>query len=254
MRNFAALLLFFISACSFEKPQKELTTEPQIARPEESLKKAPAVVKRSTVLLVIDQFTKCTGTIVAKDKILTAHHCFQGDEDASKVVVFFGPDAKTARFRRKGKGKARFHPKLDLAVFLIESLPEGFAPVPILPVTSQLAPGDGVVIAGYGSSSSEGLDYGKFLRWGKTNFTSYEEVVKYQGGITYRSILRFESPAEGSTVCGGDSGGPVYRKFKGRWGLTGVISGGPAFCEQYSETLAADPRPNASWILAPFSF
>jgi hypothetical protein len=94
------------------------------------------------------------------------------------------------------------------------------------------------------------------------------------GEVLYRSVLSFYSLADDllqhppgvyATTCPGDSGGPVYRWWNGRWGLSGIISGGPAPCTRFSAvqdavtgelhdglySVASDPRPapNRAWIL-----
>ncbi|NRA66471.1 MAG: trypsin-like serine protease [Pseudobacteriovorax sp.] len=247
---FALVTLAYSSLTGCHKPEPE-TSDLSIIRSELSILTAPKIVSESTVILDAG-FNYCSGTIVAEDKILTAAHCLDFVEDAQSIVVRFGPDLRSVRYGRVALGTPRIHPTLDLAVLQIENLPQGYYPAKIFPPSARLRKYDSVVIAGYGQTGSERDNFAEFLRWGTTKFDQFLSEVEYEDGSVYPSILRFRGRADQAAVCNGDSGGPIFRKIGDHWGLTGVISGGPVACEDFSESLASDPRPNSSWILQPF--
>ncbi|NRA66901.1 MAG: trypsin-like serine protease [Pseudobacteriovorax sp.] len=222
-----------------------------VTNPEGSVSTSPEIVRRSTVLLDME-YNYCSGTIVAEDKILTAAHCVSEPLSGEDIIVRFGPDMRDLRYGRVGIGKPRVHPRLDLAVIQIKGLPQGYQPAPIFDANVRLLQNDPVVLAGYGRTEAQKIDYAEFLRWGYSSFDQFMDEVSYGDGQVYRSILRFIAPIGGSSTCGGDSGGPIFREVNGQWGLTGVVSGGPIECHLSPETLGADPRPNRDWILAEF--
>lgn len=247
-----------LASCGAPVVVGENMSNPLVVRSQPSISTAPEIVKKSTVFLDIAGYSLCSGTIVAKNKILTAKHCVDSITDASEIIVRFGPDQSDSRHSRRAYGSPRQHSRLDLAVISIEDIPSNYSPATIFDPSASLSVGSEVVIAGFGKTSSEAFNAGRYMRWGKTHFTAFQAQIDYVDGSSYRSILQFNArtadgtwDSKGSAVCGGDSGGPVYRFFNNQWGLTGVISGGPVVCESgISESLAADPRPNKSWILA----
>jgi|GEM_PF-7092443 hypothetical protein len=251
---FAVSLAFLaLNACGRSDEIQSEDSATKIVRSESSIQSAPDIVRKSTVMLDIGGYTTCSGTIVAPDKILTAAHCVKDSPVASDIIVRFGPDMRSSQFGRMARGTPRVHPKLDLAVVRIDSIPASYEVAPIHPASVRLNAGDEVVIAGYGRTTSQATNWGEYLRWGKTKFTRFMDEIVYSDGQVFRSILQFNSQPTGSAVCGGDSGGPTYRLVNGTWGVLGVISGGPQACELFAESLTADARPNTNWILAPFN-
>lgn len=219
-----------------------------IAHPEPTIRTAPEIVKSSTVLLDM-AYTYCSGTIVSEERILTAAHCVKDLHDAQEIIVRFGPDVSDMRYGRLGRNQPKVHPKLDLAVVQFAGgVPSGYRVAPIFSADVRLYSGDEVILAGYGKTEAELENYAEYLRWGTTNFVTFLEQIDYSDGQQFRSILKFVDNVGQSATCGGDSGGPMFREVNGKWGLTGVISGGPRDCHLYGETLAADPRPNHTWI------
>ena len=224
---------------------------------EPNLDNSPTLyVANSTVGLVAPDGSTFSGAIVSNTRILTAVHCIHDFVEASQYTINFGSVVSNA-VSLHGVGKVRRHPMSDLGTIDLEApVPAGFLPVPVLPANS-LKAGQNVVAAGFGSTgpNSEGVYEGAntVLRWGWLTFEAWHAEVSLAspGGPNkiYRSVLSFVPGENGSNICLGDSGGPLYAQVDGSWGLTGVNSGVDGDCN--SSALASDPRANSSWIIAP---
>lgn len=251
LRVVGVILPILLGACGLDVVEDHRPPlDEQIVRPEETIRSAPAVIPKGSVILDFG-YSMCSGIIVARKKILTSHHCFEGWDDASRVKVLFGVDRRTITNTRRGVGVAKLHDRLDLAVFSIdEAIPGGYAPIPLWGSDFSLKSGTKVALAGYGSTAADVNNAGNFLRWGYANFREFFPEFRYDENTVYRSILAFSNGNKlTSASCGGDSGGPIVAEKNGEWRLVGVVSGSPVECGLNSETLAADVRPNHQWIL-----
>lgn len=242
------LLLVAFTACSPAAPTSPESTV-NVARPEASVKTAPKELVWSTVSLTMPQGT-CSGVLVSPTRVLTAAHCLDTLAAAELAVVRLGVDMRTPGVAFTGVGAVRVHPLLDLGTLdLSGPVPSPYTPAEILPVDARIAAGEGLVFGGYGRTRHDLTDEGQFLRWGRLSFESFVASFTYSSGETFRSVLTFVPGAKGSTACGGDSGGPIFKSHGGRYGLVGVISGSSDPCEDKDAgTFTADARPNTAWI------
>ncbi|MEP9379727.1 trypsin-like serine protease [Aquabacter sp. CN5-332] len=172
---------------------------------------APADVAARTVMIVSTRGASCTGTVLARDLILTAAHCVGPKADyavalvgggapqlipALRVALNPGFDAEQFRTRR---------PTPDLAlVKLAEPLPARFVPATLAANNGLPARGASFLIAGYGMTADGAEKTAGTLR--AVPLAS----VGNTGGIMTRL-----SPAEGggamlAGACTGDSGGPAF--------------------------------------------
>lgn len=171
----------------------------------------------------------CSGSLIAKNLIVTAKHCLM-DKEGQKIRVYFGDnteDAKEELYRNVIDYKVR-HPKdwtmtfpsFDVAWVKFEGeLPSPFRPLPILANASSLRPGDEIIQVGYGdhNPSVGQVDAGEKL-WGETR------LHRYINNPRFYHILLFHGE-EGQGSCHGDSGGPAYAKVNGDWHIIGVTNG-----------------------------
>lgn len=171
----------------------------------------------------------CTGTLIAKNLVVTATHCIEGQSPRSLVVTFgTTPDKAPAALKRRVLGGS-VHPLWetsadaekdngDISVLRIEgSAPEGFEPISILGNPEILKDGLDAVLAGFGLLSMKPQ-------------VEAERLMKAAVKLTDSKFGKTEiffAQHEGRGACHGDSGGPAFVQVKGKWVLVGVTSRAP---------------------------
>ena len=205
---------------------------------------APNEIAAQTVLIVSTRGASCSGTVLARELVLTAAHCVQPQanyaialvEDASPRLVrvarvMLHPGFDPAQFKTR-------RPTPDLAILkLSEPLPARYRAARLSPEATLPRPGDQFLLAGFGMAA-EGND-----RSAGTLRTLSLPAVGTTGGIMVRLSLGGATPAG---ACTGDSGGPVFKNGA----LTAVIGWttgpkGPGCGRVTGATLVAIQR---AWI------
>jgi len=145
------------------------------------------------------------------------------------------------------------HPKLDLATFELESAPGSpYSPMPLWGDGEYSIPvGHRIHVFGFGWRNLQNTTPAERAFRGVVEFLNFEEQVNFQGGVIFRSLLKFSSGTAQQGVRPGDSGGPAMGWTEGVWKQVGVTSGSiDGTVEASTETLIADVRPSRDWILA----
>jgi Trypsin len=159
----------------------------------------------------------CSGTIITRNSVLTAAHCFGSRFESLNVgKVQFKVAGKTFSSTKfvafpNWPVDEKFVEKGDVAIITFSS-PVPIKPAKILPLNSTLNIKERGLIAGYGLTEDfapQGLKAG-FV---SINFFNTDSIV-----IEYRNA--------GSNSCSGDSGGPLFVYRGGEWLLAGVTSNG----------------------------
>lgn len=230
--NKAVLLiasLFLVVACApqnFQEQTVHPTDSSQIVGGDKV--ESSSNIGRSTVGIYESKIGYiCSGTLIAKNLILTAAHCV--DPKAKDLVVIFAPEMKKAgkeQIRRvTGQvvhdgytGEVQSKDTNDIAVLRFEGeAPAGYQVAPMLFDSGYLNNNVRTIVAGYGLNWTILLSKGAgTLRTAKL---SIEDV-----NFSRTEVMLGQSVRRG--ICSGDSGGPAYLELNGRLHVWGVASRG----------------------------
>ena len=190
---------------------------------------------QSTVALLTsyegEPFSFCTGSLIAKNLILTASHCLEWMKK-DEVFVHFGTklpqsfsDAKTFKvldwithpqyetvFDEKNEPISG---RNDIALLAFEGeLPLNVKPAPLASSKIKISKGDQLVLAGYGIIEEiSGPIYSSELRH-----------VQVSVAKLFDQIIVTDQNA-GKGACSGDSGGPAYLRIAKNHVVVGVTRG-----------------------------
>jgi len=177
------------------------------------------------VMLVGSGGNFCTGTVIARDLVLTAAHCINPGDHYKLVEM--GPDRQPVFL---DVAQVARHPQFNLKTMLAHratadvallklAAPLSRRPAPLLPSRARVAPGEKFVVHGYGVTiRGEGNSAGRL-----------REATLTATGQPGNLQLRLVDPKTGGTreglgACTGDSGSPVYQETPSGLAIYGVMS------------------------------
>ncbi len=175
----------------------------------------------------------CTGTAIAHDLVLTAAHCvapgtrLQIMPSPGVVMTSIGTVAQHPHYDAQSYARGRVTADVAL-IKLATPLPDHIAPVALADEGETIAPGDRLLIAGFGMTVA-----GKNTSTGIAHMATLL-VTGRPGNLQIRLVdPRTRGERFGLGACTGDSGGPAFREIDGRLRVLGVISWstGPADSE-----------------------
>lgn len=224
-----ALLLISLLSLAACAPQNSEVIAPEAAGIVGGDKvEATSNIGRSTVGLYEAKIGYiCSGTLIAKNLILTAAHCI--DPQAKDLIAIFAPEMKKAKpeqIRRVVRavvhpdynGSVQTKDTADIAVLRFEGeAPAGYAVAPMLFEPGYLNNDTRTIVAGYGLSWTVVLSRGAGTL--RTTKLSFDDV-----NFSRTEVMLGQSVRKG--ICSGDSGGPGYLELKGRLHVWGVASRG----------------------------
>jgi secreted trypsin-like serine protease len=207
-------------------------------------------IARSTVVLWMDGYPGCTGSIIAQDLVVTAAHCLSGN--IRSLELSFSFDLKDLKASDKVRASGyRIHPIYmkgqsvggDIALVRFEGeIPLRFAPAKVIPSqVDKIKSGATVVVAGYGSLTDH------------PSFSS--RMYKISLRVRHMSAGGAEVITDGNLERGprpGDSGGPLFVMIESKPYLAGVTNRGFTSCEKECESDNAFAFINAhrAWLMA----
>jgi secreted trypsin-like serine protease len=180
---------------------------------------------RAVVLLVGSHGQSCTGVALARDLVLTAAHCVLPGSDY-KLVEFDAAHAPAL----KDIASITRHPEFDVnavqrhrvtadVALLKTASPMKNSSAALAPAGDPVAAGDRFVVTGYGLAiPGDG-------RSGGTVRTAMLVATGQPGTLQIRLVDPASKGARaGLGACTGDSGAPVFRDFRGRMMVIGIVS------------------------------
>ncbi|MCX6543627.1 MAG: trypsin-like serine protease [Acidobacteria bacterium] len=160
----------------------------------------------------------CSGTVIDSQWVMTAAHCLHADAaDVTGVRVDLGsgPFVFSTEFHASPGYSGTGASSLDVGVVKFsQSL--GRTPTPLL-LSRDVSRGEQGVIAGYGQSATGSIGT---LRAG---FVTVSDVTS-----SYLVVTATTPTA--SSVCAGDSGGPLLISDGGVWAVAGITSSATDYC------------------------
>lgn len=185
------------------------------------------VVRRHTVLLELPG-ARCSGVVIAPRLVLSAAHCFGrlgryrvrlADRPTMRVVepehVALHPDQNPLARKRRDNAN-------DVALLLLKAPVKGAVrPVPVASAWKPTA-GEKLVAAGFGLSSAAG----EVVREIALRKVELEPLDPGYAGTPIQRLFSGDTAetAADAGACGGDSGGPVFRKGAAGLELVAVIN------------------------------
>ena len=204
----------------------------------------PGTFNTVAVVKSADHKIFCTGSIAAKNIIVTAKHCLV-DKRLGDFKVFFGPDTnrpENGQYREVQSFQVRYSkdweimfPSFDIAyIKLKDEIPDGYLPLPVLTNEKHLSEGLEFHQVGYGNSAANGSVVAG------EKFTITTRLKKFIDNARYFKILLFEGET-GKGSCHGDSGGPTYTLIDNQWYVVSVTNGFDPILTPKAMTRTGDP-------------
>ncbi len=184
----------------------------------------------------------CTGTLIAKQAVLTAGHCIDNGKGGILQKGLFLTQSASGSWTERPFSKAYVHPSYfsswennDVAVLILDSPVTTITPSPL--GTAAPYVGLPITLVGYGYTTDNGGNEAGNKYFGTNKVASFTNYLFSYKGRTPGNVNN----------CSGDSGGPAFDKTGAVIGVTSTGDG-----DVCSATTGTNVRvgPHANWILS----
>lgn len=186
--------------------------------------------------------TICSGTLVGRQRFLTAKHCFHVSDDPAEFAVYF----QHAGIFELDEISSPPNDDLDIAIIHLQQNVVGI-PVSQAPLTLT---GDGKLlqVVGFGITEEVAIDSGIKRRGGVLTEECSHDADQF---ICWDFNPPYDPLGTNSNICSRDSGGPVGPSVGGALQtIDGVAARVPVIfqCHVSSKSWSLRVQPTASWI------
>lgn len=178
-------------------------------------------------------YSICGSTLISKDYVITAAHCI-GTANTSDITLIAGLDSPQSytefgRRQRRAVQEIHIHPQYssiswinDIAVLRVNAsfrFNKYIQPACLPGPEPEF--NDEVIIIGWGAETRGGAN-SKTLKQASTDVV--DDCDLWLPQVDRSKQICVADAFDGSSICGGDSGGPLLNQYQGQYIVSGIAS------------------------------